>query len=198
MNATKTQNQTPCRVGVYRPSLRLYHPNPRGTGSALEMKLHPAHDDTDGSIMLRIANQNAVGDRSTPTPTFPRFDWERAICVKLDFFDLGKMLQVFRGECESIDEDRGLFHRTSHAMTKINLRHLLEPAPSYSLDIFRTPSGGESVHAHIVFTQSEASALCEAISMSMAIVGFGIPMLVPRDTTAYRADQRRFIDAQAS
>ena len=185
--------------GRYRPSLRMYHASAKGTGSAIEMQLHPAHDNVDGSIMLRIANQCAVGDRRGPTPTFARFDWEHAICVKLDFGDLCRLLQVLRGECESLEDDRGLYHQTAQASTKILFRHAVDPVPGYQLCVCRSPrDGGEGSQAYFVFSQGEALGLCDAISCSMAVVGFGIPMLVAHDTSAYRAAQREFRDASAA
>ena len=90
-----TTNQTESRA--YRPKLALYHPNARGTGSAVRLELLPATDDAEGCIMLTIAGQSAVGDRRAPTPTYARFDWENKIVVKLGFTDLCQMLQVFRG-----------------------------------------------------------------------------------------------------
>ena len=199
MNENQTANKRTTAPGLYRPALRLYHANGKGTGSAVEMKLHPAHDNVDGCIMMRVANQGAVGDMRGSTPTFSRFDWEHSICVKLDFSDLSKMLQVFRGECESVDGDRGLYHQTSQASTKILFRHVLEPSSSYSLDMFRSlRCGGESVHARILLSRSEAAGICDAIAGVMPVVGFGIPMLVAHDTSAYRAEQREFRNAPAA
>lgn len=197
-NETRKFTQT-SSLGQYRPALTFYHPNAKGTGGAIEMKLHPAHDNVDGSIMLRIANQSAIGDRNSPTSKYARFDWENAICVKLDFNDLCKILQVFRGECESIDGDRGLFHQTSRATTKIQLRHLIEPIAGYSLEVYRNNREGEaSSHGHFIITPAEATGLCEGISGSMSVICFGIPMLVPHDTEAYEAQERKFRNASAA
>ena len=59
-----------------RPTLTMYHPNSNGTGSAIRLELHPAHDDTAGSIMATIATQLTIGDRLGAVPVYPRFDWE--------------------------------------------------------------------------------------------------------------------------
>ena len=153
MNNENTRTGNPAPLGMYRPALTFYHPNSKGSGAAVELKLHPAHDNVNGSIMLRIANQSAVGDRRTPAPTYARFDWENAICVKLDFNDLCKVLQVFRGECESIDGDRGLYHQTARAATKIQLRHLVEPVSGYSLEVYRNlREGGAGSHIETIGT----------------------------------------------
>lgn len=198
-NETPTPQTSAAPLGAFRPKLSFFHPNGKGTGSAATMELHPAHDRTDGCIMLNVANQMTVGDRRGPNPTFPRFDWENAIRVKLDFNDLCKMLQVLRGECESIEEGRGLFHRSPRASTRIALRHLVEPVPGYALELYRTPAaGGEETRARILFNPSEALGICESIAGAMYIVSFGIPMLAAHDTSAYRAAVRGMRDAAAA
>ena len=195
---TDTNDKTTTPPGTYRPKLAFFHATPKGTGCAATMELHPAHDDTDGCIMLAVANQMTIGNRMGPNPTFPRFDWENRICVKLDFGDLCAMLQVLRGECESINGDHGLYHRNAKAATKIQLRHLVDPVSGYSLELYRTPAGGggES-HAHLLLNSAEALGLCESIAGAMYLVSFGIPMLVPHDTSEYRARAREVRDLAA-
>lgn len=187
-NAKFTQS-----VGQFRPRLSLYHPNAKGTGCAIKLDLHPAHDDVDGCIMLCAANQMTVGNRNCPNPVFPRFDWENQICVKLDFNDLCQFLQVFRGASESIADGRGLYHRTSKASTRIVLRHVAEVAFGYSLELYRTLSGGGETKARIFLDAAEAGGLCESIAGAMYLVSFGIPMLTagevrPSETERLEAD----------
>ena len=189
MNETKNREKSGTDVAqpAFRPKLAFYHANSRGTGGAVSMDLHPAHGNKDGCIMMRIANQMTIGNRQGPNPTFPRFDWENAIVVKLGFDDLCQILQVFRGECESVGDGKGLIHVTAKASTSIRLRHMIEPVKGYSLEVYRTSrNGGEESRAHILFSNAEAVGLCEAIAGSMSVICFGIPMLVAHDTTAYR------------
>jgi len=175
---TNNRQESENTVAVYRPKLSFYHPNGKGTGSAVKLSLYPAQNDVEGCIMLAIANQMTTGNVHSSPPVFPRFDWENAICVKLDFNDLSKILQVLRGESESIDDGHGLYHRTSNASTRILLRHMLEPIQGYSLELYRTMvKGGADVNARLIFSNAEATGLCEAISGSMAVISFGIPML---------------------
>lgn len=176
LNATKVSES----VGKYRPKMTIYHPNGKCTGCALQLELHPAHDNHDGCIMAKVANQITVGNRNgTTSQTFARFDWENSISVKLDFNDLCKMLQVFRGECEAIEEGRGLYHRTVKGSTRIVLRHLVEPVQGYSLELYRVPSSGDGeTHAHMLISAAEALGLCESIAGSMSVICFGIPMVI--------------------
>ena len=186
-----TDTNTPQPLGKYRPKLAFFHPTSKGTGCALSLELHPAHDRTDGCIMMRVANQMTIGNRMGPNPTFPRFDWENVICVKLDFNDLTKMLQVFRGECESIEEGKGLYHATVRATTRIVLRHLVEPTQGYSLELYRTmANGGGEARAHMLLSPAEALGICESVAGALYLVSFGIPMLIPHDTSAYEAENR--------
>ena len=183
---------------AFRPKLRFFHPNGKGTGGAVELELHPAHDRVDGSIMARVSNQMTVGDMRGPHPTFPRFDWENAMSVKLDFTDLCKILQVLRGECEALEDGRGLIHRTAKALTRIVLRHVVEPVSGYSFELYRTPTQGEEMRAHIFFSSWEGLGLAEAIAGSMSVISFGIPVVIPHDTSAYEAANRELRNVRAA
>jgi len=175
MNERNTQVEA-AAPGRFRPRFALYHPNAKGTGGALQLELHPAHDNTDGCIMMQLARQMSVGDLRGSVPQYPRFDWGAAVCVKLDFFDLTKMLQVFRGECESLEDGKGLYHRTPKAATRIVLRHIIEPRPGYALETYRTASdGGGETSARIFLPPNEAGGICKAIEASMTVICFGIP-----------------------
>ena len=162
-------------TAAYHPRLAFYHANAKGTGCAVQLSLHPAHGCVEGSIRIHLANQKTVGRRAGGTPQFPTFDWENKIVVKLGFTDLAKFLQVFRGECESIDGGHGLYHRTAKGMTNITLRHLVEPTPGYVLCVSVKPTVGDETRAQTFFTSAEARGLCEAMSASVRCVGLGGP-----------------------
>ncbi len=198
MNETTQTNQPP-QVGRYRPSLALYHASAKGTGGAMKMTLHPAHDDVDGCIMLKMASQLTIGDRTGPNPTYPTFDWENAINVKLDFTDLTKMLQVFRGECETLEDGKGLFHATHQFSTSINLQHMVSPIAGYSLELFRVSRDRRTEsRTRFILSPSEALGVSLAIEDSFGVISFGIPMLVPHDTAQYRKEAREFRNAAAA
>ena len=160
----------------YRAKMRFYHPNMKGTGCALSLELIPASGSDEGCIMACFANQLTIGSLQTATPTYSTFDWENAITVKLDFSDLSRILQVLRGECESIEDGRGIYHRSAKAGTKINIRHLIDPVQGYAFEVNRVKNGGggES-RAMIMFTPWEALGLTESIAGSMSAICFGVP-----------------------
>ena len=199
-NAPNLAPRTTGYSGPRRPKLAFYHQNMKGTGCAVSMDLHPAHDDSDGCIMLRMAKQSVVADRSGPNPTFARFDWEHGICVKLNFTDLSLILQVLRGECEAIGpEGRGVYHKSLTGMTRISFRHIVEPASAFGLGLNKTfTNGGAEQSTYIVFSSAEAHGLCQALEGVMPVVAFGIPMLVPHDTTEYREKMREVRNANAA
>lgn len=198
MDTEKTNNAA-ANQGLTRPRLALYHANPRGTGSAVTMEVHPAHGIKSGCVMMSIASQLTTGAENGSDAAKCRFDWEGKITVKLDFLDLCKFLQVLRGECESIEDGKGLYHVTAKAVTKIRFRHMLEPSDGYSLEVYRTLRGqGEDSHACFLLSGAEAIGLSEAIAGSMAVVCFGIPVVIPHDTAEYEAEQRRFRNERAA
>lgn len=158
------------------PRLRLYHPNGKGTGCAMVMKLRPADSTQDGFIVASFANQMTVGDTTGDNPTFPTFDWENRVDVVLDFNDLCAILQVLRGETESIREGCGIFHKHNECWQKIQLRHLIDPVCGYSFEVFETPANGdEEKRVHMFLSPAESLGICEAVSGSMHLIAFGSP-----------------------
>lgn len=193
--AAKPQPSMP----FFRPQFALYHASPKGIGGALKMALHPAHDAVDGSIWVTLANQLTIGDRRGPNPIYPRFDWENSISIKLDFNDLCQLLQVLRGECEAINDGKGLYHSSASGTTRIVFRHLIEPVSCYSLEVYRSPrNGGEDQNAHFTFSACEAGGICDAIADSMGVIAFGIPIVQSHDTSAYEAKVKEMRNAVAA
>lgn len=195
MNQNEKPNPTAAEVDRYRPRFALYHPKANGAGGAVEMELHPAHDDHEGSIVMTLANQKSAGSRRGPTPVFPTFDWENRICVKLDFSDLCAVLQVLRGECESIGDGRGLYHRYDGKVTRIILRHLLEPVAGYSLEVYRSSEGQETgendLASRIFFNPSEALGLTIALENVLGVICFGIPKVYARRASSAASGEAR-------
>ena len=60
--------------------------------------------------------------------------------------------------------------------TRIVLRHLVDPVPGYSIEVYFCPAdGGEERRWLILLQPSEALDISEAISGSMYLVAFGVP-----------------------
>ena len=162
---------------VNHPCLRLYHPNARGTGCAMALALRPADSTQSGFISVSIANQMTVGNPTGDNPTYPTFDWENRVDVVLDFNDICEILQVLRGETESIRDGRGIFHKYKDCYQKIQMRHLIDPVCGYSFEVIDTPAnGGEEKRVHILLSPAESLGICESIAGSMYLITFGMPM----------------------
>ena len=165
-----------CSVNL--PCLRFYHPNGKGTGCAMVMKLRPADATQDGFIVVSFANQMTVGNPTGDNPTFPTFDWENCVDVVLDFDALCAILQVLRGETESIDGIHGIFHKYKECCQKIQLRHLIDPVHGYSFEVVETPAnGGDEKRVHMLLSPAESLGICESIAGSMYLIAFGVPRL---------------------
>ena len=163
-----------CPVNL--PCLRLYHPNGRGTGCAMVMKLRPADAANDGFIVVSFANQMTVGNPTGDNPTFPKFDWENKVDVVLDFNDICAILQVLRGETESVCEGRGIFRKYNGCCQTIKFSHVVEPVCGYLFDAFEFHTkGGEERRAHMFLSLAESLGIYEAIAGSMYLIAFGSP-----------------------
>lgn len=170
-NDIKTNVQT----RLARPALSFYHPNAKGSGCAVAFEMIPARDRDAGCIFATFARQKTIGSRTSEERIMPTFDWKNKLCVKLEIPDLAQMLQVFRGEIESIADGKGLYHVSGVGSTVIRLEHRLEPVSGFSLDVVRKAIDGNSHLASIFFTTSEALAFSLAIEQSLGCLAFGIP-----------------------
>ncbi len=177
MNETSTYTGG---TGTFRPKLSYYHANAKGSGSAIQMELHPAHDEIAGSIFLSIAKQKTVGSREPGNIIMPSFDWLNKAVVKLDATDLSQILQVMRGIQENIADGKGLFHRSMTATTIIKFEHRIDPRPGYAFDVWKNPHNGEPQHYYFMFDPSEAFYLMLALEQSAGVIAFGIPKVIPR------------------
>ena len=162
-------------VNQYRPKLGFYHPNQKGTGSAVRFQLVPTDAEHDGGIILEIARQKTVGG-------VPSFDWDNKLNFMLGFIDLAKMMQVFRGETESIDPlnpDRGIFHITDKHIKEMRLFHRLDPYSGYLMSVRmkeREDNVGDTMQSiDIFFNYAEALGLSCVIETTLGVIAFGVP-----------------------
>lgn len=159
----------------------IYHPNGKGTGSAVKMELHPAHGVVAGSMFVTLAPQKTIGERTAESIIAPMFDWNRAICLKMDIVELTQIIQVLRGCQESIEDGKGLFHRSTEASAVIKFEHRIEPVPGYMLDVCKRPTDGELTRVSFFFRPVEAATLGLALEGSMVELAFGINSSMDRD-----------------
>ena len=161
---------------INRPRLEFCHPNAKGTGCAMAMALRPAYSTHNGFVAVSIANQMTVGNPNGDNPTFPKFDWDNRVDVVLDFNDLCVILQVLRGETESIGNGHGIFHRYKKCCQAIKLSHIVEPVCGYSFDVFETSeNSSDEKRVHMLLSPAESLGICESIAGSMYLIAFGSP-----------------------
>ena len=149
----------------------MYHPNARGTGSAMKLELAPAKGEIDGSMSVTLAPQVSVGS----SVTNPGFDWTKSVSVKLTIFELARFIQVLRGMEESIEDGKGIFHRTTTENMVVKFVHRIEPVPGYLLDVSAKPYDGDTRRVWFQFRQEEALALLMVIEQSLSMLAFGVP-----------------------
>lgn len=159
---------------VTMPKLAFYHPNSKGNGCAIILELHLATKDCDGFILCSFANQMTIGNLMGDNPTYPKFDWENSVAVRLRFDDLARVLQVFRGEVEDISDGRGLVHKDGNIINYIWLRHVIDPIHGYQFAVTQKKNGKETRH-NILLSPAESLGLCEAITGSLYLIAFGKP-----------------------
>lgn len=153
----------------------ICHPAPSGRGSAIRFTLHPAHGNVSGCVMCEIARQRTAVSVTGETPTSATFDWNNAIAAKLCVSDLAQMLMVFRGCQESIQDGKGLFHRTATTNAVIRFSHIIEPRPGYLFSVSKKPLDGELADAFFVFRPEEAIWFSAALEGAMPVLVFGVP-----------------------
>ncbi len=160
MNATR-DGQEEIRE-TRRGRLTFYHPNSKGTGSAmqLELKLDRRPQDASGCFFLEMASQKSVASGSGQGRTHATFAWERKATVKLDFADVCELLSVLEGRKDQVGaQGNGLFHSSGETNTVIVLKKGGE-GNSYLLGLSRKNRAGEQLFKeHIVLTGAEAVGL---------------------------------------
>lgn len=141
--------------------LELRHPNDKGTGSALRIAYVRELGAKSRTLTVAIAPQNCGG--GVP------FVWDCGVSFALDFTDAAHVLQVFRGECESINEHKGLFHTTLDATNVFQMKHDILPTFGYVIEISNQFTDTHEIHrGRFVLTPAESLGLCEAISGMMS------------------------------
>ena len=161
--------------GAWPDRASICHPSPSGKGSAIRFELHPARGRVAGHIFVEVARQKSVASVQGEVPSFATFDWENKICCKMGLGDLAQMMMVFRGMQESIQDGKGLFHRSAKANTVIKFSHQIEPRPGYIFSASSKPFDGELRDAYFVFRPEEAVWFSTALESAMGVLVFGVP-----------------------
>jgi len=112
-------------------SISFYHPNSRGTGSALRLEPRINRDDRDryNCFFLEMAPQKSAPKREGGTLVPATFDWGGKITVKMNFNDIAEMLTVLEGRAAQVGGERqGLYHAHGNGNTLITFQRQKEGA----------------------------------------------------------------------
>ena len=162
------------------PNLILCHATRKGNGSAMKVALEPPRvvaDSVNGSrfliggkVYFSLATQSTVGEGVS---SFPTFDWDNAVYYALDWREVAMVIQVFRGECESLFDDMGITNVTAGSDNRLMLKHVTD-LYAYSLEISNiTRKDGITRTVSATLSDAEALGLCKALSAVMKTLVFG-------------------------
>lgn len=136
------------------------HLNAKGTGAMMEMAYRPATDGVEGCLYIGMSPQcNSV------------FDMSEKIRYKLTPVEAAEVLQVLRGECESIQDGRGLYYRSDGMTVRLQFRHVIEPVLGYSLELYEAMERERT--CRIFLSCPEALVMSYAIEHALAPMVFG-------------------------
>lgn len=153
------------------PSFSIYHPNPKGTGTAMAVRMSPARLNVAGYLQIELAKQQTVGDADRKV--FPTFNWKERIIVRINPIEAAEIVRCMRGMTESIRDGLGFAHKTDGRSSKITFVHIVEPKPCYQLKVISETIAGVDKEIAAYIYPAEAAALEMAIEASMGKLCFG-------------------------
>lgn len=169
-NKETTKGRKPANQNLL-PSFSMYHPNNRGNGSAIAVRLSPARLSEAGYVQIELARQQTVGDMERKV--YPTFNWKERIIVRLQPMEVAEVVRCLRGMTESIRDGAGFAHRTDGRASKITLVHVVEPHPCYQLKVMSETIAGDDKEVSIYLSAEEATTLELALVASMGLICFG-------------------------
>lgn len=153
------------------PSFSIYHPNQKGNGAAMAVRLSPAKLSAQGYVQIELARQQTIGD--SERKVFPTFNWKDRIIVRLQPVEVADVIRCLKGFTENIHDGAGFAHKTDGRASKITFVHVVEPRPCYQLKVMSETIAGDDKEVTIYMNPAEAAALEYALSASMGILCFG-------------------------
>lgn len=147
----------------------IYHPNGKGTGSALKIELFPTDGEVEGNVVLSIAAQHPIDNEVT----WPSFVWKDAVAVELSPIAVEKVVEVFEGYEESINDGKGiagLAFASLRTPSVIRLSNIVEPVSGFKMEIARI---ADKECRTITLTPTEGRMLAQALKYSMGLLLFG-------------------------
>ena len=150
----------------------IYHPNAKGTGSALKFIPRAAkYIKGPGDLILSIALQTSTGNKVEGEPSIPRFDWDKEIEVYLDPFEVMEIIRVIKGEQEAINDGKGIYSQREHCA--LDVRHRIDPVPGYQFTFKTVEKNGDTTTRAISLSCTEGETICIALTYALGPMVFG-------------------------
>lgn len=140
--------------------MKLYHDNTRGTGTAVNIVM------SLGALVFDVARQDPNVERYLPHDGrfVSSFDWGDSQPFRLNVIDASKMLQVLRGCAESVNDGKGICHKTHTSFINVRFTHVVDPVPGYRfVGVVKSSVKDEPDVREFFFTVDEGFALSIAL-----------------------------------
>lgn len=161
-----------------RPRLMFADSNESGTGSAIQVELHPATLDRPGSLMLEFAKQTDPGYVDSDGYHNGGFDWAGSLKFRIKLAVVGKMLNVLQGSSEFLmdEKDEEFMIRRKNDSVLFYCDHIYNIGPKgdkHGVKLEAYIDGEpDSGHSYIL-DKDEIVILRHAIESSMGVLAWG-------------------------
>ena len=156
-------------------SISFYHPNNKGTGSALRIEPRLNRDDNDryNCFFMELAPQKTTFMRTNGKRTPATFDWSRKITVKLGFLDIAETLTVLEGRATNAGGERnGLYHASGNGNTLITFQRYQDRNAYYLGVSCKRNKDDEPNKIGITLSDVEATGLRSLLQTGLFFVTF--------------------------
>lgn len=145
-----------------RGRVAFYHPNGKGTGTALQVELRISRNGEDryNCMFFEMARQKTAAVKTENGRKPATFDWESKVTVKLEFTDICELLTVLEGKADHAGGAHdGIYHEAGNANAIIAFKRNTEP-PGYLFGISKRTKAGEPLfRGQLVLGEAEAIGL---------------------------------------
>ena len=158
-------------------ALAFYHPNAKGTGSAIRFTVEPASAQREGTVRMAVAKQATIASYDEPSSR-ATFDWAGANTVKLSLLEAAEMLMVFGGNVPALVHAGrdGLYHNAPAWTASVTMKRSEDPnRPGFFLGVGVTPKADPNARQYrsFAFWPAEAYALRAALLAKFGELAFG-------------------------
>ena len=165
--STKGKGKSPMR-----PRLMFAHSNEEGTGSAIQVELHPATLERPGSLMIEFADQTDAGYVDSDGYHNGGFNWSGSLKFRLKLALVGQLARVLRGEAEAIGngDDDCVDIRRKNDTVEFSCKHTLDTAEG-GIELWARVSNEDTYTFRL--RREEILILDDAIRSSMGLLAWG-------------------------